>query len=609
MKQVLRHPSSEDGWVVVTAIALMAIMLGVGLAVLATADTQSSESRRERVRESAFNLAEGLMQAESVVLQNNWPIGPPCATNDFGCGYRWTSTDDNACTQLTATSAPNQCPDASRLVGNNGAFSNVDQSLSDTTWNVQVRDDLGVCLSNPPNGYSAFYNSCQIPTYYKGLCPPPNENDATKCWPATAPHTYATNPNEAPGVDQKLCTDSSGAAVVCTWDANGNDQLWVRISATANGKTRSMVALLHLEQFPVTLNSKDAVNGGAINFSNNGNKHIVDATGSQIVARCVPTDNFNGSPTTGKQLKTTMSDVTTGNTTATITIPANSDTAGFANLQKGTVLALGADSGVVPPYELLEVDSVGAESGGVRTIQFKSKVQFPHNAIDGSNIVELAPAATNANPTPNNCESWTSPLAPTQNGADKHQLDAPQNYKSDPNYPDFLDDATLPGIIAGLKHWTTCPTSWIGNIYIESLPAGTTCTIPNGTFNTSAKPHFIIVDGLSPTTCSVPALKLSGNTTYYGIIYMRNSQNCGFGQTIVEIAAGGQIQGGVAVDGLAKVDIGNASNSGNCAVTGGSGTDVYCPTIKFDPVAFGSIAASGAAGLVQNTWRELAPGQ
>jgi Tfp pilus assembly protein PilX len=600
--------SREEGWVVVTAIILMTIMLGVGLAVLASADTQSGQSRLDRARESSFNLAEGLMQAESVVLQNNWPNAVPCATNDFGCGY----TAPDTCTQATAASNPKQCPDPAKLVGSSGAFSNVDQSLGSTTWKIQVRDDVGAgCLSNPPSGYQPFYSNCQIPTYYKDLCPPPNQADATKCWPATAPHTYSTNPNEAPGADQPLCRNASNAPVVCTWDANDNKQLWVRVDTTVDGRRRSMVALLRLEEFPIALNSTDAVNGGAVNFANNGNKHIVDATNSQIVVRCIPSDNFNGAPTSGSQLKTTVADVAGGNQ---VTIPAAGN--GVGGLPSGTVLALGADSGTQPPYELLIVDTISAPSGSpaVRTITFKSPIKYAHRASDGSNKLELAPAATNANP-PNNCESWTSPPAPGDNGntADKHQLDAPWNYRSDPSYPNFMSTTAFNGVVNGLRAWTAadgCPTNWSGtNVYIKSIATNTTCTVPGGTINSPSDPHFIFVD--SNGGCSVPALKLSSNTVFYGVIYMRNLDHCTFNQTVLQIAAGGQIKGGVAVDGNAKVDIGNASNSTNCTITGGDPLtgEIYCPTIKFDLVAFDSVAASGAAGLVQNTWRELAPGQ
>src|SRR5205823_1158675 len=133
-RRIMDRFRAEEGWVVVTAIILMTIMLGVGLAVLATADTQSGQARVERTRESSFNLAEGLLAAESVVLQNNWPATAPCATNPVGCGYAWSAAAPDTCTQATAGTNQNQCPDPAKLVGTNGAFSNVDQVRAGTTW-------------------------------------------------------------------------------------------------------------------------------------------------------------------------------------------------------------------------------------------------------------------------------------------------------------------------------------------------------------------------------------------------------------------------------------------------------------------------------------------
>ena len=51
-----------------TAILLMAIMLSVGFAVASTVDTQTSQSRKERERESTFNLAEAALSAQTFIL-------------------------------------------------------------------------------------------------------------------------------------------------------------------------------------------------------------------------------------------------------------------------------------------------------------------------------------------------------------------------------------------------------------------------------------------------------------------------------------------------------------------------------------------------------------
>jgi hypothetical protein len=63
------------------------------------------------------------------------------------------------------------------------------------------------------------------------------------------------------------------------YDANGDGKLWVRASATAQGKTRSIVALVRTEQQDEDV-PHAAVLAGRLEHQNNGNKVIVDATAS-----------------------------------------------------------------------------------------------------------------------------------------------------------------------------------------------------------------------------------------------------------------------------------------------------------------------------------------
>ena len=60
--------SDERGNIIVTAMLLMAIMIGIGFSVAAQVDTQTSHSRTERERESSFNLAEAALSAQTFIL-------------------------------------------------------------------------------------------------------------------------------------------------------------------------------------------------------------------------------------------------------------------------------------------------------------------------------------------------------------------------------------------------------------------------------------------------------------------------------------------------------------------------------------------------------------
>ncbi|NLT05511.1 MAG: hypothetical protein GXY03_04290, partial [Solirubrobacterales bacterium] len=61
------------------------------------------------------------------------------------------------------------------------------------------------------------------------------------------------------------------------YDANGDRQLWVSAEATVRGRTREIVALIRVEDRPVTFPTY-ALLSGAFATSNNGRKVIVDAS-------------------------------------------------------------------------------------------------------------------------------------------------------------------------------------------------------------------------------------------------------------------------------------------------------------------------------------------
>lgn len=122
MRQKLNQ---ERGNVLVTAIMLMAVMASVGLALASTVDTQTTQSRKERERESAFNLAEASLSAQTFILgrrgtgtaSNPYPtVGCPAAANDF-------------------------CPSNTHLMRSYTGDPNQVDFGSDTTWTTHVLDD------------------------------------------------------------------------------------------------------------------------------------------------------------------------------------------------------------------------------------------------------------------------------------------------------------------------------------------------------------------------------------------------------------------------------------------------------------------------------------
>src|SRR3954471_15363483 len=118
----------ERGNVLVTAILLMSVMLSVGIAGASTVDTQTAQSRKERERESTFNLAEAALSAQPFILGRR---GTGTAANPYpavGCS--------------TASSSNLFCPDNTNLMRSyTGDATQVDFNAASTSWRTDVLDD------------------------------------------------------------------------------------------------------------------------------------------------------------------------------------------------------------------------------------------------------------------------------------------------------------------------------------------------------------------------------------------------------------------------------------------------------------------------------------
>jgi hypothetical protein len=219
----------ESGWAVVVATVVTAVMLSVGLALLAVVDNQQKQSGRERIRESSLNLAEGVVYGQGVVLTQSWPT----ASNPY----------PSSCTSSAAQGS--FCPNRDTLAAassTNPALANFTSSdyLASSTWISRVRDNGGP-LAN-------VYDPAQAD---------------------------ASQPN-CPGP--------------CTYDANGDHKIWVEASSMVRGRPRAVVAQLQLEQLTEDV-PHAAIEAGKLTISNNGNHGgtaIVDGTGSTIGLRCDP---------------------------------------------------------------------------------------------------------------------------------------------------------------------------------------------------------------------------------------------------------------------------------------------------------------------------------
>ena len=233
-----RSLDREDGWVLVSAIVLMAIMLSVGLSSYAFVDTGQKRSRESRERESSLGLAEAALYAQGFALTRYWPnpskqLGGDCSSSAGLTGTTLYCPDRDT----LASASSNNKPVAQFTTADFGANS---------SWSTSVRDNYGVL--------KASYD-------------PAHANDQlTEVSPTTGLNTP--------------CPQTP-----CRMDFNGDNQLWVQAKSIVRGKSRSIVARLKLEKLRESVPQAGVV-AGALQVTNTGNKPMVDGTGSTIVVRC-----------------------------------------------------------------------------------------------------------------------------------------------------------------------------------------------------------------------------------------------------------------------------------------------------------------------------------
>ena len=239
--------AEERGNVLVTAILLVSIMLSVGVAVASTVDTQTAESRKERERESTFNLAEAALSSQTFIL-----------------GRRGTGTaarpypDDGCPTSNPAVDADFFCPNSATLLQSyTGDASQVDFAGGNAQWRTDVLDDADA--------------SGATVTFWK------DEFLSDSNWPR--------------------------------YDANNNRHVWVRSEAVVRGHLRAIVAWVKIEDRIVSFPHYAVLSGylHGKNSGGHGGRPLVNSTGSLgIAVRCsLPPQStcIDLNPTKGPQLQ------------------------------------------------------------------------------------------------------------------------------------------------------------------------------------------------------------------------------------------------------------------------------------------------------------------
>ena len=237
---------SERGVGIVTAMFVLTFMLMLGLAAYAQVDTQTSLSRVDRERESAFNLAEAALSAHIFVLSKRWPSREGGAAGAFPVSCDHATTDP-------APSAEPQCPLPVRDVANIFRSPDFDAARTEFDWTVRVVDnDLDDQPGTPTD-----------PDETPDPGPEPFETFYSEALLAEADAAGAYDP---PGTDPPQ---------TATWDRNGDGKLWVRAEAEVRGEPRILVAQVKVEEVGVPFPSS-AISAGGFGTGNNGNDDLIN---------------------------------------------------------------------------------------------------------------------------------------------------------------------------------------------------------------------------------------------------------------------------------------------------------------------------------------------
>jgi hypothetical protein len=122
-----------SGSALVTALLASAVMLILGMSLLAIVDSQASQSVDERKRDRSFNLSESVLNSEAFVLGRTWPDVAPAGNpvcSAAGAGFTDTIGSNAATSNAVQRLRPNL----------NASYRGVE--YGGATWQVNLCDDV-----------------------------------------------------------------------------------------------------------------------------------------------------------------------------------------------------------------------------------------------------------------------------------------------------------------------------------------------------------------------------------------------------------------------------------------------------------------------------------
>jgi hypothetical protein len=161
---------------------------------------------------------------------------------------------------------------------------------------------------------------------------------------------------------------------------------------------------------------------------------------------------------------------------------------------------------------------------------------------------------------------------------------AVQGYSQAPMFTPDQVDRFIATARAESSYYTTCPSTLAGHIVVVNTTGNCSYT-GSTTWNTQADPGFLIFLNANSS------LTLGGTTTYNGIIYHANRGTPQSSGSLLITSGNTMINGGVIIDGPGRMDAGESGMN-----------------IRFDDHGYDAVQSLAAAGIIQNSWREIKAG-
>jgi Tfp pilus assembly protein PilX len=223
MRQRIRN---EAGFTLITALLTLFVLAGIGMGLVALTNSQQHAALTEQASETSFNVAEAALNAQIGQVSRSWPATESLEVPSVCNASTTSSTNDCPSAESLSVGYPNPGGTPARCASTKEAWGS---TLGSNEWTTYVRDD-------GPTGGSAS-------TIY----------------------------------------DSSAVKGYKSWDANGDNKVWVRSVGFVQCRQITLLALAAAQYTTIPF-PEAAVSGNWFEVTNSGKKTVVNTQGEAAVS-------------------------------------------------------------------------------------------------------------------------------------------------------------------------------------------------------------------------------------------------------------------------------------------------------------------------------------